>query len=586
MFAVPPAPTEREIRDQITRIASSAAFRPSDRLKHFITFVAGQALEGKGDNLKEYAVGVQVFGRESSFDPRTDPVVRVQARRLRARLDRYYQEEGRHDEILIDLPKGGYAPVFRRREAESAARPAPPPAPERNTIAVQPFSDLTPANRLGPFCAALTREVIRRLTPVKGLKVAASHLPQAAAAALRLEGSLNQAAEGYRLTFTLVNAANGCYDCCESLDIVSVETFAGQDATADRLVECLQPHLTASVSAERPHAENLAARNLCKQGFYQLEQRTDESLERAAECFERAVIEDAQYPLAHSGLSDACSMLGSYGLRSSTSMVTMALSSAATAVMLDERSAPARTSLAHAKARAHWNWLEAEAEFQRAIRLDPSYPTAHHWYARCCLVPLGRLDEARDEVLLAQSLDPVSSIIAREVASIHYYRRDYEAALAYCDQAIELNPHFPHAYFILSLVQEQLGDVDEALAALLRAAQLAPTSPRMIASLGRAQALAGRKDDARRRLAELSALERTRFVSAWERAILYLALKDDDRGFDELFGALQDRFFDLTLLAVDPRFDDVRGDPRFDRLLHKAGLPPQGTGTGSNVRLL
>ena len=93
-------------------------------------------------------------------------------------------------------------------------------------------------------------------------------------------------------------------------------------------------------------------------------------------------------------------MLGSYGLRASTSMVTMALSSAATAVMLDDESAQARTSLAHAKARAQWNWHEAELEFQRAIRLDPGYATSHHWYARCCLVPMGRLDEARDEVLL------------------------------------------------------------------------------------------------------------------------------------------------------------------------------------------
>src|SRR4249920_1971751 len=106
---VPPplsAPAERDVRDQVERIVSSATFRPADRLKHFLSFVAGQVLQGQGDSLKEYAVGVQVFGRDSSFDPRTDPVVRVQARRLRARLDRYYLEEGQNDQILIDLPKG------------------------------------------------------------------------------------------------------------------------------------------------------------------------------------------------------------------------------------------------------------------------------------------------------------------------------------------------------------------------------------------------------------------------------------------------------------------------------------------------
>jgi tetratricopeptide (TPR) repeat protein len=245
-------------------------------------------------------------------------------------------------------------------------------------------------------------------------------------------------------------------------------------------------------------------------------------------------------------------------------MVTAAMSSAATGVMLDAESAHARTSLAHAKARAHWNWLDAALEFQHAIRLDPAYATGHHWYARCCLVPLGRLDEARDEIMLAHSLDPVSSIIAREVASIHYYRRDYEGALAHCDQAIELNPHFPHAYFILSLVQEKLGDFDEALAALLRGSQLAPKSPRMIASLGRARAIAS--------LAELDELERTRHVSPWERAILFLGMKDYDRCFEQLGLALHDRFFDLTLLGVDPRFDDLRTDERFERLLQKVGV--------------
>jgi serine/threonine-protein kinase len=163
----------------------------------------------------------------------------------------------------------------------------------------------------------------------------------------------------------------------------------------------------------------------------------------------------------------------------------------------------------------------------------------------------------------------VSSIIAREVASIHYYRRDYEGALAHCDQAIELNPHFPHAYFILSLVQEKLGDSDEALAALLRGAELAPKSPRMIASLGRAQAMAGRRDERwePRRTGGLA-----RGCLRMGRAILFLGMKDGDRCFEQLNLALQDRFFDITLLAVDPRFDEVRKDERFDRLLQAVGL--------------
>ena len=568
-----PAPmSERAIREQVERIVSSASFHPSDRLKHFITFVSGQALQGKADSLKEYVIGVHVFGRESAFDPRTDPVVRVQARRLRARLEKYYRDEGQNDEILVDLPKGGYAPVFRRRDVDAPSRPIGPGPAQRNTVAVQPIVDLTAAVDTARFCDGLTRELIRRLTAIKGLKVAAGAPAPGAPASLVVEGSLRRAAEGLRLAVNLVNTSSGCYECSESIDVESVDSFAVQDRVAAAVIDRLQPHVLSHTSGRRPLTENLTARNLCKQGLYHLEQRTDESLERAAELFERAVIEDAQYALAHSGLSDTYSLLGSYGLRPSTSMVTMAMSSAATAVMLDDQSAQTRTSLAHAKARAQWNWTEAELEFQRAIKLDPGYATGHHWYARCCLVPLGRLDEARDEVLLAHSLDPVSSIIAREVASVHYYRRDFEAALAYSDQAIELNPHFPHAYFILSLVQEKLGDSEEARAALLRAAQLAPMSPRMIASLGRAHAMAGNPEAALRSLAELDDLARTRFVSAWERAILFLGLKDVDRCFEQLELAYQDRFFDLTLLGVDPRFDEIRADRRFERLLERVGL--------------
>jgi TolB-like protein len=418
--AAGPAPDfERAIRQQIEHIVSSAAFRTSDRLKHFLTFVAGQALQGQADSLKEYAIGVHVFGREMAFDPRTDPVVRVQARRLRARLEKYYREEGQHDEVVVDLPKGGYAPVFRRREVTAASPAADAAAVQLNTIAVQPFVDLTPGREAEMFCLGLTTEVIRRLTRLKDLKVTASPPASSAVATMAIDGVLRRAADGLRLTVNLVNGRSGCYECSESIPIDAIDTFAAQDLAAETMVERLKPYLAGGKPGQRRLTENLTARNLCKQGLYHLEQRTDESLERAADLFERAVIEDAQYSLAHSGLSDAYSLLGSYGLRPSTSMVTMAMSSAATAVMLDSESAQARTSLAHAKARAHWNWMEAELEFQRAIKLDPANATSHHWYARCCLVPLGRLDEARDHVLLAHSLDPVSSIIAREVASIH-----------------------------------------------------------------------------------------------------------------------------------------------------------------------
>ena len=186
-------------------------------------------------------------------------------------------------------------------------------------------------------------------------------------------------------------------------------------------------------------------------------------------------------------------------------------SSAATAVMLDDDSGEAHTSLAHVKSTQDWDWLGSEREFRRAISLNPRNATAHHWYATSCLAPMGRLDEALDEMLVAQSLDPVSAIVARDVAAAHFYRRDFQTALERCDHTIELNPHFGAAYWMLGLIQEQLKDFDESEAAFQRAVHLSPNMPRVHGALGRTFALSGRKKQALEVLGKLEAFAETRY---------------------------------------------------------------------------
>src|SRR5579872_2251343 len=130
-----------KIRRQLERILASKAFRQVDRLQRFLSFIVTETLGGHGDNLKEFLIGIEVFGKESSFDPRMDPIVRVQARRLRARLTRYYREEGRGDEILIELPKGGYAPLFQQVEGGEPKHSVASVLASRNTIMVLPFGE-------------------------------------------------------------------------------------------------------------------------------------------------------------------------------------------------------------------------------------------------------------------------------------------------------------------------------------------------------------------------------------------------------------------------------------------------------------
>ncbi|MBL8139303.1 MAG: tetratricopeptide repeat protein [Acidobacteria bacterium] len=570
---------DEEVQDHLARLLASKTFQQVDRLKRFVRFITGEVLAGRGPELKEYVIGVQVFGRDTSFDPRTDPIVRVQARRLRARLERYYREEGHADSVVIELPKGGYAPTFRRREGAAPARASLGEAMAgRNTISVRPHVDCSASGSLGGFCRGLTDALVHALVQATRLRVLAPRhdeghgAPAPEAGGLIVEGSVRVAQGRAHVTTHLTDGWSGQVLWSSADDMPLADGLDGQERVAAALVERLKPGLLDAGGASARGTENLAARNLCLQGRYHLNQRTEDGLLKAVEFFERAVVEDTQYSLAYSGLADAYGLLAHYGVLGPADVWARAASSAASAVMLDGLSAEAHTSLAHVHATQDWDWPGAEREFLHAIRLNARYSTAHHWYAMSCLVPMGRLDTALEHMQTAQALDPVSSIISRDVAVIHLYRRDLDAALDQCDHTVELNPHFAPAYVTLGLVQEQRNDFDESVAAFRRAADLAPHSPRTHSALARTYALSGRADQARDALATLQALAGSRYVSPFEFGLVYLALGQTEEGFRWLTRACDDRCFELLALAVDPRFDDVRRSQELTAIVSKLRL--------------
>ena len=547
---------DEKVIAQLERILSSNVFRQADRLKRFLTFTVNETLDGRGERLKEFVIGIEVFGKGSGFDQRSDPIVRVQARRLRAQLTRYYREEGQADETVIELPKGGYTPIFKSSKNVIPKRASHSALVSRNTVLLLPFSDYSAAGDQKYFCDGLTQEIIHALTGVDAIRLIAGRgaedADSRADAAVILTGSVRKVGADMRIVANLVDAVSGCYLWSASFDrtmdhILSVQTEIAH-AVADRLRTEIEG--TGSPRSARRPPGNLAAHNLYTQGRYHLNQRTEEGLRRALEFFEKAIAEDGQYALAYSGLSDAYGLLGHYGLMPPADVWTKTASYAASAVLQDDQSAEAHTSLAHVKSTQDWDWSGAESEFLRAISLDPRYPTAHHWYATSCLAPQGRLDEALEQILIAQELDPISSIIARDVAAVQFFRRDLSAALDQCDHTIELNPYFPQAYWILGLVQEQRGDFDESAAAFQRAIQLSPQSPRMQAALGRTFALSGKKDEAERILEELHQRAGQRYESPFDLASLYLALGDRENGFKWLANAFRDRCFEVLTIKV------------------------------------
>jgi len=579
--SVPATPVlqDQAVLEHLERILASPTFQQGDRLKRFLKFIVVEAVAGRRHELKEYVIGVEVFGKEETFDPRTDPIVRVQARRLRAKLVRYYRDEGRADETVIELPKGGYAPVFKYRDTPVLIKRTVAAAlVSRNTVAVLPFADHSGERDLDYFCRGMREEIVHHLARFPSLRILAADEPRTTGnktdAAMIINGSVRRSGERLRITAQLVDGATGCYIWSESVDATLIDLFPAQERVAAAIAARIEPELGDGRpgSPSRKPNENLAAHNLYLQGRYHLNQRTEEGLRKALDFFEKSLVEDAEYAAAHAGLSDAYGLLAHYGVFGPAEVWTKAAASATAAVLLDANSAEAHTSLAHVKATQDWDWLGAEREFQRAISLDPRCATSHHWYAMSCLSPLGRLDEALDEMIVAQALDPVSSIVARDLAVIHFYRRDFETALEQCDHTVELNPHFAPAYWILGVIQEQRQDFDESAAAFQRAVHLSPQTPRMHGALGRTFALSGRRKRALDVLRKLEAYAKERYVSPLEFAWIQFALGEIDLGFYWMQKALEDRSFDLISIKVDPRFDTLKHDPRFEVVVRRIGV--------------
>jgi serine/threonine-protein kinase len=585
-------PEDSAVRGTLERVLASKAFQSVERLKRFLRFIVEQTLAGHGAKLKEFLIGIEVFEKPDSFDPRNDPIVRVQARRLREKLAQYYESEGREDALWIDLPKGSYVPAFHRPPRGPRQRAVYAQLPSQNTIAVLPFADLSPRSDHGHFCDGLRDEIIHGLLQSGSLRTIPWTRPlerggrlgpvldtaEELDIATLIDGSVRQSANDIRVTVQRIDAVRGEYVWSETFDAKGGDVFALQEEIAHAVADELRGHPSSDLAPRltRQSTEAVEAYDLYLKGRHGVNQRSEASLRRAVEFFEQAVQEDPKFALAYSGLADALALLANYGYVSPGETWSRAAAAATSAVLLDQGSAEAHTSLAHVNATHHWDWHAAEAEFQRAIQLNSHYAPARHWFGIACLAPQGRLDEAIEQMEIGLRLDPVSQITRRDLAVLHYFRRDYQTARLTAQQTIDQEPFFYGAYWIMGLVYEQESNFGSALGSFQKALELVPGNPRMMSALGRCLALAGQVEESRKVLADLDRLAARRYVSPLDPALIQLALEDHDHAFERLNRLLEYRCFDLIHLPVDPRFDDQRRNPRFTDLIHKLGLTAIG----------
>ena len=561
-------------------------------MSRFLRFGVEHALAGTGDQVKEYLVGVDVFDRAKDYDPRVDPIVRVEARRLRQKLRSYYASTGKNDELIIDFPKGAYAAEFHWKSSVKSTVPKPVTSTE-TSIAVLPFSNLT----LGPapggdedyFSDGLTEELILHLTRTKGLRVVAwysaskfrgreedlSLIRQQLKVGVVLRGSVRRTESRVRVTVQLIDAATGAVLWADAFERGMRDMVAIQQEIAQSIVATLRPALGATTKpAVSPHKLNPECYNLCLEGRFHANRRNAEALERSALCYQRAIEKDPQSASAHAGLADSYSLLADYGIVHPHQVMPRAESAARRALELDENSAEAFTSLAFIRSTFEWKWTEGEDLYRRAIVLNPSYSKAHHWFGTDVLAILGRVDEAEEEIQIAVRLDPLSLIVHQGIGYVQQLRRDYEASIESYRRLIDMDPMFYKAHASIGRALALMGRLDEAIQSFERALALGGGVPSTVAAMGQVLALAGKEKAARKCLKDLETMARTRYIPSSCFAILHMGLGETSKSLDWLEKSCDQHELSTTSIIFHPLWDPMRREPRFESMMRRvASLP-------------
>jgi len=478
--------------------------------------------------------------------------------------------------------------IFSRYRARST------PVASEKSIAVLPFDNLSRDPENAYFSEGIQDEILTRLAKIAELKVISrtstqrfksspGDLPQIAqqlGVANILEGSVQKPSDQVRVNVQLIHAATDTHLWAETYDRKLSDVFAVESEIAKAVAERLQAKLTGTaehVLASRP-TENPEAHQLYLKGRYFWNKRTTENLKKAIDYFEQAIGKDPAYALAYSGLADVHAVLPYHAATAPKDDAQKALAAARKAVELDESLAEAHTSLANALV-LNLQFSASVPEFQRAIELNPNYATAHHWYGEE-LQGEGRFDEAVAELKRAHELDPLSLVINCILGSTLAVADRDDEAMEQLRKTIEMDPTFDLTHWFLGQVCENKGQLAEAITQYERATQLNP-DPAVLASLARAYALAGRKEEAQKILDNLTTISRQRYVPAYSLAVIYLSLGDKEEALRLLEKSYEDRApFDTGLFAsikIDRRLDPLRGEPRFEALARKvmSGAVPE-----------
>jgi serine/threonine-protein kinase len=547
---------ESKIQQQVERICRGEVFRTTPRLRDFLIFLTSRHTQNDSQGLKETVIGVEFFDRRPGYDPKKDPIVRVEAHRLRQRLSAYYSREGAGEALQVHLPKGTYALSLRRKDDV--------PVEWRLAVVVDSPDELT--------AEGLTVELISRLGELHGVNVIAPrsslamHGADEAVRNLGANAVLECSLEGLNLQATLSRA--------DSTGLIPIGTF---DNVIQPAVEALSRFVAANLGVGSRAA--VRKRSIIDRESYQLylsgrawfHRWSPDNLGHAAAHFKRVIERCPDYAPAYAGMADIQVLLAYWHVPSARSTLEQGRQYAAKALALDPVSADACCSMAAFEATLNRDWAASEALFRRALDGNPSSALALNWLSIITLVPRMRFEEAVDLVFAAYDLDPASPEIGNEIVWVRINCRQFEEAAEQGLRIIALHPSFLEAYWSLGLAESALGRFAAACGALDQAEKLVPDVPFTLALRSYVEGMEGNSRAARDYFNRLQKLSQPAPVRELFNCWALTGLGELEAAMHHLQAAVDaadplalylDVFCLFDRLRVHPHFEQVRRQQR------------------------
>ena len=587
--------TADPIRQEMDRILESPGFARSQRLCAFLKFIVEERLEGRESGLKEAVIGTEVFGRAPDYDTRTDPVVRMEASKLRARLDEYYVGPGADDPVRIEIPKGSYVPRWQVRAP--ARRPGAwrwvataaaltlifggfaawrwTRAGPRQTIAVLPFLNLTSDPDNTYLSDGLADEITGLLSETEGLDVTARtssfalrgnqldarEIGARLTATVLVEGSLQRSGDRLKVIVQLIRTSDGKHLWSGTYERQLRELFSTEEEIATAIVGSLRLKLGG-----RPrHADSEA---------YELYLRAREALDvhsrgLALQYFERAASLDPSFAPAYAGIAEV--VFNDLGQRSYAETHRRATTAVEKALALDPSLPDAYIALGEIKG---WEYAfpEAERAFRRAIAVSPNEARAHVDLGYYVLAPLGRYDEAIREVQRALALDPLSFETGEFAQLTMLMAGRYQDVEKLGRQALASYSNLREAYLWLALALSFQGRHAEAMETI-RAARSRASLAAGDWTSACVSVRAGQREDALRMLSYDLPPKFTKPVVNRRVFQIYSCLGDKTHAIEYAEKAYAEHDLLLPTFLSYPTTAWLRTDPAFANLRQRVGLP-------------